>query len=297
MLHASFWRRHAISAIFVLCILLVSTAVVPQVFASSKTSASPALNPPLSLKAIDVRNAANQSTNHFHHDDTIRFLFDLYKSSGFPFTTTVYGKVFSGSYYLLNTKNSITVNGQPGDYWYQWTFTIPSTAPSGIYYYNVVNHFSSGYPDQSLWATFQIDKFPAAGVYQGAGVFYSDSTGLQLSWATSDVYAYSSVPTTWRVDIYYKNVGTQNIFLTCAGGTDPAQVSEVMAGTGNSGRVHASQTFCSTNPNWTMTLVPGALFSSNATFNNVPWAGGTVYIIWYGFGQTHAIDPWHTRVG
>ena len=302
MVHTSFWRRQAVCGILLswmlLGILFVSSTVGPHVFALSKTSASAASTPPISLKAVDVRNASNQSTNHFHHADKINFLFDLYNSSNFPFYTTVSGQVFSSSYYLLNAmNNSILVSGK-GDHWYEWSLSIPSSAPSGIYYYKVVNHFGSGYPDQTLWATFQIDQFPAAGVYNGAGVFYTDNSGLQLSWATSDVYAYSSVPTTWRVDIYYKNVGTQNIYLTCAGVTDPAQVSEVMAGTGNSGTVHALQTFCSTNPSWTMTLVPGALFSSNATFYNVPLAGpgSTVYIIWYGFGRTLAIDPWHTRV-
>lgn len=296
MVRALLYRRQVLYGIFVLCLLFISATVTSPALASAKTSASNASSPPVSLKAVDVRNSSNQSANHFHHDDKINFVFELYKSSGFPFSTTVYGKVFSGSYYLLNTKNSINVYGQPGNYWYQWTLSIPSNAPSGIYYYNVVNHFGSGYPNQSLWATFVIDQYPAAGVYNGAGVFYSDGTGLQLSWATSDVYAYSNVPTTWRVDIYYRNVGTQNIYLTCVGWSDPTLVSEMMAGTGDSGLVYASQTFCSANPNWSMTLVPGALFSSNATFYNVPWAGGTVYITWGNYGQTPAIDPWQNRV-
>jgi hypothetical protein len=74
--------------------------------------------------------------------------------------------------YVLNVmNNSILVSGQ-GDHWYEWSLSIPGSAPSDIYYDKVVDHFGSGYLDQTMWATFQIDQFPAAGAYNGAGVFY-----------------------------------------------------------------------------------------------------------------------------
>src|SRR5947209_462983 len=42
MFHSSFWWRHAMYGIPLLCVLFVSTAVAPQALASSKTSMSTA---------------------------------------------------------------------------------------------------------------------------------------------------------------------------------------------------------------------------------------------------------------
>src|SRR5205807_10374014 len=121
--------------------------------------------------------------------------------------------------------------------------------------------------------------FPASGWYKGPGIFYNVNRGLELSWARSKVLPYSTVPLYWTVYISYINAGSQGINLTCAGVTDPTLAVEYMQGTGNSGSVSASTTFCSTHPSWTMTLAPGALFTSYATFHNVPWTGGKVSII------------------
>jgi hypothetical protein len=109
---------------------------------------------PITLQAIDVQNGNGQSQNHFHRGDVIHFVFDLYDRSDFPFTVTVHGMTFSGSYYLLNSTNNIDVPGK-GDHRYYWGFPIPNDAPLGVYYYHVVMS-QSGYPDQDKWATFVI---------------------------------------------------------------------------------------------------------------------------------------------
>lgn len=134
---------------------------------------------------------------------------------------------------------------------------------------------------------------PAAGSYLGPGQFY-DSGGLTIAWQESDVssYAPGAVPTYWKVQMVYRNVGNSDITYSASGFTDPNLVYEDMEGTGDSGIVHAESTFNSANPGYVHVLTPGESLTVWALFHNVPWTGGTVSIRWMDYGSTPAVDPW-----
>jgi serine/threonine protein kinase len=122
----------------------------------------------------------------------------------------------------------------------------------------------------------------------------SDYDGFQVTWTATSVQPYSSgVPLAWTIGITYQNIESASATLGCPGDwADAAFVGETMSGgDGNDGTVAASDTTCSDNPNWTVTVPPGGTVEVDATFGNVPWPGVAVVVTWGDAGTSAAIYP------
>jgi hypothetical protein len=61
----------------------------------------------------------------------------------------------------------------------------------------------------------------------------------------------------WLAQLDYSNAGSLPITLTCSGGPFAADTYEDMSGTGNAGRVFATETFSTRRPQFSATLSPG----------------------------------------
>jgi hypothetical protein len=125
-------------------------------------------------------------------------------------------------------------------------------------------------------------------------VINSDLSGFKVVWTSSVVEPYSSgVPLYWTAYIRYTNISSSSLTLTCPGGwVNASYVAEYMSGgAGDDGMVAAETTYCSQNPDATVTVPAGATFTSWATFHNVPWPGSAVAIGWGNVGTSAPVYP------
>jgi hypothetical protein len=135
-----------------------------------------------------------------------------------------------------------------------------------------------------------------AGTYTENALINSDYSGFKFAWVKSVVASYpsGSIPVTWTAYVRYTNTESDSQTLSCPGDwPDASYVSEDLSGgSGDTGgSVSAGSTTCSQDPSLSVTVSPGATYTSFATFPNVPWPGTAVAITWGDAGTSPYIYP------
>jgi len=132
--------------------------------------------------------------------------------------------------------------------------------------------------------------YPPAGTYDlGSPPTIYDAGGLKVTWTRSQVYPYSTVPNLWYVELTYLNTGAATQHFTCTGWTDPGKARQYLYRGGSLvGSDGATETMCSSSPNWTIDLPAGNSFVSWAKFGTVPQSGDSVALEW---GSSAARQP------
>jgi len=135
----------------------------------------------------------------------------------------------------------------------------------------------------------------AAGMYSAGpnATINSDLNGASIVWTSSKVAPYSSgVPLSWTVYVTYTNVSSSPVLLTCEGGGVGNAYEVMSGGSGDDGAVAASSGTCTVDPSLNVTLEPGDSYQNFATFDNVPWPGSTVALMWGSAGTSASVTPW-----
>jgi len=89
------------------------------------------------------------------------------------------------------------------------------------------------------------------------------------------------------------NMSSDSLTLTCPSDwVDASYVAEQMSrGGGDDGMVSAESTTCTEDPDESVTVAPGGIFTAFVTFHNVPWPGSAVAIEWGHAGTSASVYP------
>ncbi len=173
-----------------------------------------ALTTNLSIPTIAVDDQNWNAKKFFNSGDEARFVVYVHNSSNFPDYVSIKAKVINGNGVTLLNSNpwNVTLSGNATS-GFAWIMTIPSTAPTGIYYYTASASDSLG--TVTGFAVFQVSNVKSAHAIAWANskigssswngwceVFIENAWGTQYRYATAQA-AFNALHTStnWSPDI------------------------------------------------------------------------------------------------
>ena len=211
--------------------------------------------PQLVVERVWTQDAAGNTKSVFAPGDTIKIVGRLNNpNDGAPFSAAL---AVTTPFY----NDTQRVDISPGRNTWIWNTYAP---PNEDNYTITVRAFNSSY---RVWAIssaqFAVHSPPqlSTGWYKSnteneKPLIYEDNAGLRIVLGNSYVYPHSNNKRYWYVELKYLNMSKHDLLISCIGHNEPSHIREHMRGA-NSGSFAADETFCSRNPNFTGSIMPG----------------------------------------